>query len=149
MDNIYTGRYYSQFAEGEVILSPARTVTEADIAAYAGLSGDFNPLHMDAVFCAKLPQGRRIAHGGLTFVISAGIFNRYVDGTCIAFLGLEFRYTRMVMAGDTLRLRITVQGKKLTSKGKGVVAFGIETLNQREETVLEGVWTLLLEPGPA
>lgn len=147
MNSVYSGRTWSEFEVGEVLRSPGRTVRECDIATFAGLSGDFNPLHMDAEFCKALPQKRCIAHGGLTFTISAGLFNPFVDGTCIAFLALEFRYTQMVFPGDTLYLQATVDEKRLTSKGKGIVCFGIETQNQRGEAVLQGKWTLLLEPG--
>ena len=146
MNRIYTGRSYSGFEVGEVFESPGRTVTDAQIVAFAGLSGDFNPLHMDEEYCKlNTAQGCRIAHGALTFTISAGLFNTYVDGTCIAFLDLNFKYTKIVKIGDTLRLEVTVRNKRLTSKqDKGIVEFGVRTLNQNDEAVLEGVWTLML-----
>lgn len=145
MSNLYTGLRFDEFEPGAVLESPARTVTEADIVNYAGLSGDFNPLHMDAVFAAQNTPNRRIAHGALTLALSAGLFNRFVDGTCVAFLELTARYTKYVFPGDTLHIRATVAEKNLASKGdKGVVNFDVKTLNQDGDGVLEGRWTLLI-----
>ena len=146
MEKIYTGRKLDEFEEGEIFDSPARTITDAHIVAFSGLTGDFNPLHTDDVFCSKLPQGKRIAHGMLTLSLSLGLLNRYVEGTCIAFLGLEINFTKMVFPGDTIHIHVTVKSKRPTSKpGKGVVVFTVQTVNQTGETVLEGDFTLLVE----
>ena len=146
MEKIYTGKKFDEFEINEVITSPGRTVTDALIAAYSGISGDFNPLHTDDEFCKNTPQKSRIAHGGLTLTMSTGLFNRYVDGTCIAFLELNVKYVKMVYPGDTIHIRTCVKSKKLSSKGgKGVVVFVMETINQNNETVLEGDLTLLIE----
>jgi len=146
MEKLYTGRKFDEFDVDEVFISPARTVTDAHILAFSGISGDFNPLHTDDEFCKNTPQGVRIAHGALTLTISAGLFNRYVDGTCIAFLELGAKYLKIVRPGDTIHIRVCVKNKKLSSKGgKGVIVFGIQTINQNDEIVLEGDWTLLIE----
>jgi len=145
MEKLYTGRKFDEFEIGEEIISPARTITDAHILAFSGISGDFNPLHTDDEFCKNTPQGGRIAHGKLTLSISAGLFNRYVDGTCIAFLELSAKYLKIVRPGDTIHIRANVKSKKLSSKGgKGVIVFSIQTINQDGEVVLEGEWTLLL-----
>ena len=146
MERLYTGKKFDEFDVGAVYKSPGRTILDAHIVAFAGLSGDFNPLHTDDEFCKNTAQGGRIAHGALTFTISAGLFNRYVDGTCIAFLGLKFDYLKMVRPGDTIHILATVKSKKPSSKGgRGVVVFEIQTINQTGEVVLSGEWTLLIE----
>ena len=145
MEQLYTGRDFHGFEVGEIIESPARTITEAHDAAYAGLSGDFNPLHTDEVFAQNTIHGGRIVHGMLTAGVAAGMLNRYVDGTCIALLDAGFKLTRAVHFGDTLRIRATVASKRLSSKGNsGIVEFNVEMLNQRDETVLSGAWKMLL-----
>jgi len=146
MERLYTGRKFDEFEVGEVFESPARTVTDAHILAFSGISGDFNPLHTDDEFCRNTPQGGRIAHGALTLAVSAGLFNRYVDGTCVAFLELGAKYLKAVRPGDTIHIRVCVKSKRLSSKGgRGVVVFSIETVNQNGDAVLEGDWTLLIE----
>ncbi len=146
MEPLYTGRSFHAFEDGETFLSPARTVTEAHIAAFAGLSGDFNPLHMDEEYAKAGPHGGRIAHGMLTLSVAAGLLNRYVDGTCIALLDVNARLIKVVRPGDTLRIRVTISEKRLSSKGtSGVISFAVDALNQREEVVLSGVWKMLLQ----
>ena len=146
MQNLYTGIMFGEFKEGDMFESPARTVTDAHISAYSGISGDFNPLHTDDEFCKSTPQGKRIAHGGLTLAISTGLLNRYVDGTCIAFLELGVQYLQMVYPGDTIHIRVCVKSTRLSSKGgKGVVVFGMQTINQDGDVVLEGDITMLIK----
>ncbi|MEL7610481.1 MAG: MaoC/PaaZ C-terminal domain-containing protein [Bacillota bacterium] len=145
MEKLYTGRDFHGFEVGETLVSPGRTITEAHIAAYAGLSGDFNPLHTDEEFARNTVHGGRIAHGMLTAGIAAGMLNRYVDGTAVALLDAQFKLTRAVRAGDTLHISATVANKRLSSKGNsGIVEFGVDMLNQNGETVLSGAWKILL-----
>ena len=137
MEKLYTGRDFHEFEVGETIVSPARTITEAHIATYAGLSGDYNPLHTDEEFAKNTTHGGRIAHGMLTAAMAAGLLNRYVDGTCIALLDAQFKLTRAVHAGDTLHISVNVSNKRLSSKGNsGIVEFSVDMLNQLGETVL-------------
>ena len=141
------GLTFDQFHEGDVFQSGRRTITETDIVNFAGLSGDYNPLHMDHEF-AKEMHGGIIAHGALTFSITTGLMNAtgLVDGTCIAFLGPSFNYLQVVRPGDTIHVEQTVTNTHLSSKGdKGVVTFHIRTLNQRDEAVLEGDFKLLIK----
>lgn len=140
------GRFFSEFEVGQSFTSGGRTVTEADVVNFAGLSGDFNPLHMDVSFAAKTPFGKRIAHGMLAVSISTGqgqtlgIF----EGTTLALLGQSFAYKAPVFFGDTLRLRLTVASTKPSSKGgRGVVEFTADILNQEDAVPIAGAWTVL------
>lgn len=140
------GRFFSEFEVGQVFESGGRTVTEGDVSLFAGLSGDFNPLHTDAVFAASTPFGQRVAHGMLAASISTGLGQNtgIFEGTTLALVGQTFEYKAPVFFGDTLRLRLTVQSVKPSSKGgRGVVVFASDVLNQRDEVAVGGSWTVL------
>lgn len=141
------GRYYEDLEVGEEFMTPGRTVTEADLAIYAGFSGDYNPLHTDEEFAKTTAFGRRILHGPAAFCIATGLVARLglVDGTAIAFLGMNWDLKAPVFVGDTLRVRERVMDKRLTRKpGRGIVVFQVEILNQRGDVVQCGQWKLML-----
>jgi len=85
------GLYWEDWEIGAEFESPARTVTETDMMIYAGLSGDYNPLHVNEEYCKTTPFGTRIVHGPLVYAIAAGlIFQLHLyDDTLIAFLGFD------------------------------------------------------------
>jgi len=130
--------YFEDFEEGQEFETPARTITEADIVNFAGISGDFNPLHIDEEFAKRSRFGRRIAHGALTFAIMTGLCARLgmLEGTVEAFYGVDkLRFTRPVFIGDTLKVRVRVV-KKEDRGNAGLVTFHNEVVNQRGEVVL-------------
>jgi len=145
--------YWEQWEVGAEFESPARTVTEADIVAFAGLSGDYNPLHVNEEYCKTTIFGVRIAHGPLVYAIAAGlIFQLHLyDDTLIAFLGFEdLRFTKPVKPGDTIHARIKVLEKRESSRpDRGVMKRQLHVLNQRGEIVQEGVQNFLLKRRPA
>lgn len=141
------GLYWDEFDVGQVFDTPARTVTEADVAAFAGLSGDYNPLHTDVEYCKETPFGERIAHGllGLAFVSGLKARLGIMDGTTLAFLGINWSFKAPIRFGDTVHARITISDKRATSKpDRGVVVQSIELVNQRGEVVQCGEHTLLM-----
>ena len=141
------GLTFEQFETGAVFVSPARTVTEADVVHFAGLSGDFNPLHTDAVFAAGTPGGERIAHGMLVAAMATGMANwtGVFEGTTLALMEQVLQYKGVVRFGDTVHLRLTVAEKKETSKpDRGIVFFDTQVLNQDGQPVQEGRWTLMM-----
>mgnify|MGYP002085189945 CR=1 FL=1 len=108
-----TGLFWEEWEVGRTFKSSARTVTEADLVIYSGLSGDYNPLHTDEEFAKATEFGTRIAHGPLVYAIAAGlIFQMHLyDDTLIAFLGFEnLKFTKPVKPGDTPRGRHFHQG---------------------------------------
>ena len=145
--------YLEDFNAGQVFETPARTVTEADVVAFAGLSGDYNPLHTDAEFCAKTPFKQRIAHGMLGMSIMTGLTARtgMLDGSALAFLGIEdWRFLKPILFGDTIRVRITVADVRAASKpGTGVLKRKVEILNQRGEVAQAGHLLTLIRARPA
>ena len=146
------GLYWEQWDVGAEFESPARTVTEADIVAFAGLSGDYNPLHVNEEYCKTTVFGGRIAHGPLVYAIAAGLlFQLHLyDDTLIAFLGFEnLKFTKPVKPGDTIRARIKVLEKRESSNAdRGVMKRQLQVLNQRGEVVQEGIQAFLLKRKP-
>lgn len=147
------GLYWEEWQVGAEFESPARTVTEADIVAFAGLSGDYNPLHVNEEYCKTTIFGGRIAHGPLVYAIAAGLlFQLHLyDDTLIAFLGFEnLKFTKPVKPGDTIRARIKVLEKRESSNAdRGVMKRQLQVLNQRGEVVQEGIQAFLLKRKPA
>ncbi len=141
--------FLEDFKAGEVHTSPARTVTEADVVAFSGLSGDYNPIHTDAEFGAASQFKQRIAHGMLGLSILSGLGSRsgMLEGTAIAFLGIEeWKFSKPILFGDTVHVRMTVAEVRPSSKpGAGVLKRRMELLNQRGEVVQSGVFVTLVK----
>jgi len=139
--------FYEDFNVGDEFVSPARTLTEADIVAFAGISGDYNQLHMDAEYGKKGPFGARIAHGLLGLTIASGLASRIketAEDKVVAFLGMTWDYLKPVFIGDTLHVEESVAQKRETKQpGVGLVVFSAALVNQRGERVQKGEWKLL------
>lgn len=133
---------FKDIEEGVCFVSAGRTVTEADIVNFAGLSGDFNPLHMDEEWVranTKFPT--RIAHGLLVHSIGEGLnCAELTHWKILAFLETQRRMLLPVLPGDRISQRYTVKSKKPSSKdpSRGVVEVEVAITNQRGEVVQEG-----------
>jgi len=133
------GMYFEDFSLGQVIETPRRTITSTDIVNFACLSGDFNGVHADHEYCRTTPFGEPIAHAPLVYAVMGGL--QYAsginDGTLLAVLGIdEWRMFLPVKHGDTVHMRSTVLEKRETSRpDRGIIRFGREFLNQRDELV--------------
>lgn len=142
------GMYFEEFTEGIEVVSQGRTITEADIVNFAGVSGDYNAIHTDAEFGKATPFGGRIAHGLLVLSVATGLGMQlgFMDGTVIAFIGLEWKFKAPVKIGDTVHLVAKVkQTKAMPKMGGGFVIFDARVLNQRDEIVQQGEWTVLVK----
>jgi acyl dehydratase len=143
------GRYFEEFTVGEELISPGRTITEGDVAAYAGLSGDYNQLHTDEEYCrTESPFGTRIVHGLFTLSLTEGLKSRlgYFEGTSIASMEWTWRFLKPVFIGDTVRVRVTVKEKRETRKpDRGIVREAVSVLNQRDEIVAEGEHLVMMK----
>jgi 3-hydroxybutyryl-CoA dehydratase len=143
-----SGRYFEEFSVGEALVTGRRTIDGGDVARFAGLTGDFNPLHVDAEFAKTTPFGERVAHGILTLAVSNGQQNLagWFEGTTLALLGLDrLRLTAPVKFGDTIRTELTVKETRPSSKpDRGVVVFDIVVKNQRDEIVCAYEETVLM-----
>jgi len=148
METVYRGLYFEDFEIGREFRSPGRTVTEADTVLFAGLSGDFNPLHMNESFAAQSPYGRRMAHGALVQSLMTGMIAQLgiFEGTTVALRRLDSTFKNPVFFGDTLVATIQVDDRKeLRGRPQGIVTFRTRMINDDEKTVAEGKWILLLQ----
>ena len=131
--------YFEDFTPGRVSRSRGRTITEADIVNFAGLSGDFIELHTNEEYAKAGPFGQRIAHGLLVLSISSGLMTQVgeITDTVVAFYGIDkLRFTRPVFAGDTVRVEKAVVELAPKGPGRGLVTFETKVLNQSGEPVL-------------
>ena len=135
-------RHFEDLRIGESLLTHRRTVSEADIVAFGGISGDFFYMHFDEVAAAKSPFGKRIAHGYFVLSAAAGLFVSPAQGPVLANYGLDtLRFVKPVGIGDTIQARLTAKRKIDRRKkgpdgvGQGVVAWDVEVTNQHSEVV--------------
>jgi acyl dehydratase len=145
------GLYFEEFALGDSVTSAGRTITEADVVNFAALSGDWNAIHTDAVYAAQGMFGERIAHGLLGLSVASGLSVRlgFMEGTVIAFMGLEWKFRAPIKIGDTIHIRAEVaQLKPMPRLGGGIVTFNVELLNQRDEATQRGTWSVLVKSKP-
>jgi len=141
------GLFYEEFEVGATYDTQARTITEADVVNFAGISGDFNPIHTDAETAKKTPFGERIAHGMLVVAASTGMANMtgLMEGTTIALMEQNIQYKAPVKFGDTVHLQFEVIEKRETSKpDRGIVKLAAKIFNQRDELVVDMVWTQMM-----
>jgi acyl dehydratase len=141
------GRVFDEFEIGQRFVTPGRTITDADIGAFAGLTGDYNPVHTDETFAAASDFGSRIAHGPMGIGIAFGLASRLdlIDGTVVALLGVNWDFKAPMRPGDTIRALIGVTGKRpVTNPSLGLVELAIELVSQRDEILQSGSARLLL-----
>jgi acyl dehydratase len=140
-------RYFDEIDIGEAYESPGRTITEADIVLFAGLSGDYNIIHTDAEFMKTSIFGERIAHGLLGLSIQAGLLTRAMAAyASVGSAGLRWKFKAPIKIGDTIRVRAKVLAKQETAKPNvGVVTLARTVLNQRDEVVQEGETDMMVE----
>jgi acyl dehydratase len=145
------GLYFEEFQVGQEVASPGRTITETDIVLFAGLSGDYNPLHTDSQFARSSLFGQRVAHGLLGLAIASGLASRLqlIEGTAQAFTGLDWKFKGPIYIGDTISVRARVTQKKtLSGVGGGMVVLEVEVVNQKGEVVQKGNWSVLIKSRP-
>jgi len=152
MEQRYRGMYFEEFEVGQTIRSPGRTVTEADVVLFAGLSGDFNTIHTDAEYAATTPFGARVAHGLLGLAIASGLAVRtgIMEGTVLAFREIiSWKFSRPVFIGDTIHIIIEVEETKAIPRlGGGSLLLAVDVRNQDNETVMKGRWSVLVQSQP-
>lgn len=149
---IRRGMYFEEFEVGQRILTVGRTVTESDVVTFAGLSGDYNQIHTDAEFSRNTPFGARIAHGLLGLAIASGLAMRtgVLEGTVLAFREInEWKFVKPVLIGDTIHVEMEVaETKAMPRIGGGMVVIAVEVVNQHQEVVMRGRWTVLVQSQP-
>jgi acyl dehydratase len=143
------GLYFEEFETGQVFTSLGRTITESDVVAFAGLTGDWNPIHTDREYAARHPFGQRVAHGMLGLSVATALCVRLgiLDETLLAFREItQWKFSLPIYLGDTIHTRATVTNTRPVPRlNGGMVTLDVEVINQRTETVQRGGWTVLVK----
>jgi len=135
-------RHFEELEIGHSLLTHRRTVSEADIVNFGGVSGDYFYMHFDEIAAKDTQFGKRIAHGYFVLSAAAGLFVSPAPGPVLANYGLDnLRFVAPVAIGDTIRARLTCKRKvdrnrsDEQGRGQGVVAWDVQVTNQHEELV--------------
>lgn len=135
------GLRFEEFHEGRQFDCGVREIGDAEIRAFAELSGDANPLHLDDTYARNTPFGGRVAHGALGIAVATGLLAQsgITGGTLVALLGIDWRFVAPIRPGDRLRLTLRVAAlRELPGRDRGVVKFVAELSNQRGELAQSG-----------
>ncbi len=147
--------YFEDLPLEKKFVTSGRTITEADVVAFAGLSGDFNSLHVDETFAAATGFGGRIAHGLLVLSVASGLTSRLpvlhaLQPSLLGMTEVTCHWLAPTRIGDTIRVELTFIGAQLTRSGtRGRVTERRVALNQDDVTVLDSQWTLLVAARPS
>ncbi len=135
-----SGRSLRPYTVG-VTASLTRTITEEDVQAFARLTGDTNPLHLDDAFARTTQLGRRVAHGFLAAGLISAVLGTQLPGPGAIYLEQRLRFLKPVFPGDTVTAQVEVTGYQ---PEKGIVTLNTDCFNQRREQVLGGEAVLLV-----
>ena len=145
MDEIVRSLYFDDFYVGQKFISKARTLTEADIVNFAGLSWDHNQLHTDDEYAGRTQYGKRIAHGLLGVVAHAGLTYQLTEDSILALLELNWKFHLPIYIGDTIHVEQMVKKLRESSTGdRGILTLEKEVKNQKQEVVQTGTTTVLV-----
>ncbi len=141
------GKFFEEFQVGQEIVSGGRTITEADIVNFAGLTWDTNPMHTDAEYGKTTMFGERIAHGmlGLSYAVGLVWQLGVLEGTVIAFRELDMKFKGPLKIGDTMHVVAKILETKPIRTAGGMVVIELRVLNQRDEVSYQGTMTVLVK----
>ncbi len=146
------GMYFEQFEVGMQIITRGRTVTEADIVNFAGISGDHNQIHTDEAYASETPFGQRVAHGLLGVAIASGLAVQtgFMESTILAFREIsQWKFSHPILIGDTIHVLLQVIETKAMPRLKGgAVTINLDVRNQKNKTVQHGQWVILMQSQP-
>lgn len=124
----------------------SKTISERDVATFAEISGDRNPLHLDDQFARGTRFGARIAHGALTFGVISAVLGTLLPGPGTVYLGQSLKFLRPVYVDDTITATVEITAIR---PDKGVITLKTDCANQRGEKVAEGEATVFHENAKA
>jgi acyl dehydratase len=145
--------YFDDLRVGQVFVSAGRTITEADVVGFAGLSGDFNPIHTDTHFAAQGAYGQRVVYGVLGLSVATGLLDRLgvFSGTAIAMLGIStWTFTAPIFIGDTVHLELEIVDLRPSSSrpDRGIVGRHFRLFNQAGTLCQDGRIDLMVRRQP-
>jgi acyl dehydratase len=151
---VRTGLRYADLHVGMAFRSPGRTITDADLVGFAGLTGDYSELHTSDVYAQNSQFGRRVAHGLLGLAYAHGLMwprTGELRETAIAFLGInDWKFVGPIFVGDTIFVNYTLAELR-DSKSRptqAVAIFDVSVVNQDERVVQQGRKALLMSKVP-
>jgi 3-hydroxybutyryl-CoA dehydratase len=150
-DGQLVGLYFEEFEVGQKLVTRGRTITDSDLVQFAGLTGDFNPMHTDAEYMKGSMFGQRIAHGllSLSYAMGQAYQLGVLERTVLAFREIDMKFSAPVFIGDTIRAELTVLEKTEARRlGGGLVKFEMRILNQEGKVVQKGNISLLMAAKP-
>lgn len=145
--------YFEDFVIGERCHSMGRTITETDIVAFAGLSGDYNRIHTDLEYAQQSFLGKRVAHGLLVLSIASGLYTRTSFGqritdSLVALIKIsDWKFEKPVFINDTISIEVEVKEivDRYPEKNMGTIIFHRNIVNQHRVTVQQGDFHLLIK----
>ncbi len=137
--------FYEEFSVGQVWVSPRRTITESDVVAFAGLTGDYNPLHVDHAYAAKSHYRKPIAHGLLGLSWVAGLGSYFPNINTLAFTAVRnWEFLRPMYFGDTVYVETKCIEKSPSGRRTGKAVWHRKLVNQNSEIVQQGTFETLV-----
>jgi len=139
--------FYDDLKQNDEYFTHGRTITETVVTNYAGVSGDFGDIHLDKEVGRATIFERNIAHGLCVLSVASGlVVQTGLLNKTIAFYGIHnWSFTKPVFFDDTIKVKILVLDKKDSSKkDRGIVTFNVNILNQRDEVVQKGEWSVMI-----
>jgi acyl dehydratase len=149
-----SGYTYADLRPGMSFRSPGRTITEADIVAFAGMTGDYSELHTSEVYAKNSQFGRRVAHGMLGLAFAHGLMwprTGELRETAIAFLGIsDWKFVGPIFVGDTIfvEYRIAELRDSKSRPTQAIATFDVEVVNQDRQVLQRGRKVLLVSKVP-
>jgi acyl dehydratase len=138
--------YFEDVQVGQQWISPSRTITETDVINFAGITGDFNPLHVDQHFASGSHFGRRIAHGLLGLSWVAGLGSQSPNMRTVAFLSIQqWMFLKPLSFGDTVHVKTEIKDKSLSGRRYGRILWQRSLINQQGEVTQEGIFETVVE----
>jgi acyl dehydratase len=149
-----SGYAYADLHVGMSFRSPGRTITDADIVAFAGLTGDYSELHTSDVYAKSSQFGRRVAHGMLGLAYAHGLMwprTGELRETAVAFLGItDWKFIAPIFVGDTIfvNYRIAELRDSKSRPTQAIAVFDVDVVNQDDQVVQRGRKALLVSKVP-
>jgi 3-hydroxybutyryl-CoA dehydratase len=139
--------FFEDFIVGEDLMTHGRTISRADVVNFAGVSGDFDALHLDTEYGKTTVFGQNLVHGLCVLAVASGLVGATgIYGNIMAFYSMDkWDFRTPLFFDDTVRVKVRVQSKKEGSKAdRGIVCLGLEVMNQRDEVLQQGTWNILV-----